>query len=427
MTEVIIIGAGVAGLMAAHVLDEKGKQVLVLEARNRLGGRIITTTNNGWPLEGGAEFIHGSLPNTRALFKRFDIKVNKTEGETYRVKSGFWQREEDLSAGWDLLIDKLNGLDKDITIEEFLDTHFPNSTFSNLKKSFRQYIEGYDAADIKKISSFSMRNEMNNENHIQFRPVSGYSELINSLAQSAVENGARIQLSSVVTKIEWVENKVTVHANDKLYIAAKIIITLPVSLLAADAGMNGPIQFIPPIPDYQRAANQIGYGGVIKILLTFRSAFWFEDRWLKENNLTEPFFILGDTTIPTWWTQYPNKSPVLTGWIAGPHAHRWSQSTDDQILAEAMQSLCIIFNKTAPYLLNALRDSLIYNWINDPFALGAYSYHYVESSGAQVVLKTPLMNTLYFSGEALADSSNFGTVEGAILSAKTVVKELLQN
>jgi monoamine oxidase len=179
--DVIIIGAGAAGLMAAYELSKAGKKVLVLEGRNRIGGRIFTIKGPHFskPVEGGAEFIHGHLPVTFELLRKAGLSYYQTGGDTWLHKDGALEKGDDFIEDWDLLIQHIKQVQTDKTLSSFLDEHFGDKKYDVLKDSVRSFVEGYDAADLNKVSTFSMKEEWSNEDQWeQYRTKSGYVKML---------------------------------------------------------------------------------------------------------------------------------------------------------------------------------------------------------------------------------------------------------
>jgi len=174
---------------------------------------------------------------------------------------------------------------------------------------------------------------------------------------------------------------------------------------------------------YSEAIKQLGFGGVIKILLEFDEAFWFDKSFLKESK--EPFFIFVDTFVPAWWTQYPNKTPLLTGWLSGPLAVKYKDLVDEEILTVAIESLASIYNIDAIALKRKLKHYMIKNWLTDTFSIGAYSYPTLSQNHSVNILKTPIEETIYFAGEAITTETT-GTVDSALKSGKEVAEIILK-
>jgi monoamine oxidase len=228
-------------------------------------------------------------------------------------------------------------------------------------------------------------------------------------------------LSSVVKKIIWQDGFAEITASDnKSFSGKKIIITVPLLFLNGEEKHAG-IFFEPELPIITEAAKQIGYNGVIKVVLEFTHAFWETGECRKAEDL---FFLFSEEKIPTWWTQLPDKTPILVGWLAGPNATKLANADDEEIVQQAIKSLSKIFNIDKQTLLKYVKASLVHNWTADPFTLCAYSYNTTTSAAAKEILLKPVSNTLFFAGEALNKGSN-ATVDAALQSGKYVAEKIL--
>lgn len=278
MSDVLIIGAGASGLMAARELLKKGKSVTILEARNRIGGRIHTMQDDGFniPAEAGAEFIHGRLPVTLKLVKEAGLRHCAMEGKMIRDQRDKVSKESELTEGWLLVTKRLKQLTHDMSIADFLQKYFSDEQHTNLRKSVRQFAEGYDAADISVASAIALREEwIGSDAGGQYRIHGGYKGITEFLMKEITLHGARIHLSTVVKKIQWKPGSVTVLTEEGLkFFAPKVIITIPLGVLKQDESERGAITFSPAIPAYRQALADLGYGHVIKILLQFHELFW---------------------------------------------------------------------------------------------------------------------------------------------------------
>ena len=136
-------------------------------------------------------------------------------------------------------------------------------------------------------------------------------------------------------------------------------------------------------------------------------------------------FIISDQVIPTYWTQNPEKSALLTGWLGGPEAAVLKDAADDHILALTIQSLGKIFDMQEADIRNLLSGAEVMNWTADPYSRGSYSYATVHTAEARKVLTAPINGAIYFAGEGLYDGPEMGTVEAALASGKKIAEIIL--
>ena len=413
--DVIIVGAGAAGLTAMKDLAEAGYKVCMLEAADSVGGRIATIEEEGFTglVETGAEFIHGKLPLTFKLLKEAGISYEVVEGDMIGVQNGEWQKEQHYDH-WDKFMNELNSLKTDITILQFLDTHFNEPQYIHLRQAIQRFAEGFDLADISKASILPLKNEWKNMDKKQYRVKGGYIQLLDYLLKCSLQKKAEIYFNACVNKIEYGTDNVTVTtAGKEKFEANKLIITVSLGVL-----QSGSIQFKPELTDHAVAIQGIGYGTVIKFLLEFKTDFW------KDFN-DEIGFLLTDEEIPTWWTQLPQESNLLTGWLGGPKAAEKIFKTSEELLQTALQSLSNIFRMPPAMLREELLHHKIICWQNKQNIKGGYSYSTLASERARKVLSTPVNDTVFFAGEAITQGETTGTVESALQSGKDTATLLM--
>ena len=195
-----------------------------------------------------------------------------------------------------------------------------------------------------------------------------------------------------------------------------MLITVPIIILQHLTGSS--INFSPGIDEYKNAARNIGYGAVIKVVIRFKEICWKKDA----------AFLLGEEKyFSTWWTQLPGKIPLLTGWCGGTKAVMLSGEKKEEILLKAINSLASVLDRDVEQLRLLIEYAEVFNWQQDELAQGAYSFETIYSAIAKKVLNTPLMDTIFFAGEALYSGKSPGTVEAALASAKLTAKTIRKN
>jgi monoamine oxidase len=417
---VVIVGAGAAGLMAARELGRAGKTVTILEARDRCGGRIdpLPRAQFGYPAEGGAEFVHGAAPVTRALLGEAQLPLSPLQGTRWTARDGPLARDDSPMPHADRLYQALANLEADLTVAEFLERDFAGDQYGALRRVITRMVEGYDAADPARASTLALRDEwMGRGLGTQARIVGGYGALIEFLAAECRRQGAAIRLGAAVRAVEVTGGRVVARCDDgDAHAGDAVILAVPLPLLTD-------IALPQPARDKAAAAvEHIGFGNVIKILLRFATDWWAH---AGGRDLTDLSFLLASTRVPTWWTQCPARDPVLTGWFAGPKSERLAQLDEAALVDLGLASLAEIFGMPVDHLTRELVAARAINWANDPFARGAYSYATPDTRAAQSVLASPDGGMVFFSGEALYRGPDMGTVEAALASGLETARTVL--
>ncbi len=421
---IVIVGGGAAGLMAGRVLSKAGQKVMLLEARERLGGRIMPLGQNvfDFPAQGGAEWVHGKAPITKSIIKEAGLTLIKEEGEIWSVRSGNLSLHKSFIQSNDKLKEKLESLTEDISIQDFLEQNFTKDSETDFKNSILKAVQGYDAADPKLMSTFTLRDEWLGQTSMMeiahdHRIKEGYGALISFLESECVKNGVDIHLNTVVNEIAIRDGSVSISTNSgEVIVTRKLIITVPLPVLKD-------IKFSEELKFKQEVSTKIGFGNVIKILLKFKTRWW---ETATKEDLSKMAFLLCNEKFLTWWTQYPEVNNVLTGWMSGPEALNCRDNSNDDLFELALNNLSNIFNINREAIREELMEYKVINWPKDPFARGAYSYTRVDTKDAYEKLAEPYNDQIFFAGEAMYSGDVTATVEGALGSGLETAERVLK-
>lgn len=422
--DIIIVGAGICGLLAARKLSEKGKKVIILEARAETGGRIRSITKGfSRPVALGPEFIHGNLPITKKLLKEAGIAFHPHEGEFYRSRDGKIVETENMTVGWDRVMEALQELKEDTTLSTFLSEYFGTPEDAELRKEVTRLAEGFDAADATRISAFSVRDEWSGDSIEEASVVEGgYALLTDYLSLECRKAGCVIHTETEVKTIHWKKGLVTIECTGgQLFEATQVLITVSLGVLTSESCDAGHIQLMPELPEKIAAAKNIGFGPVIKINMELRKPFWNDTSTSGEApQFKDLGFLNSESEIPTWWTMAPDQ-PFLVGWVGGSRAAQLQQYSDDVLCEKAINSLASALLTSETLIRENIVNVHVSNWGKDLFTKGAYSYETPETAAAKAILGEPVEDTIFFGGEALG---HMGTVESALESALEAVKKL---
>jgi monoamine oxidase len=400
--DVVVIGAGAAGLAAADALSRAGRSVLVVEARERIGGRVWTRRMPGIavPVELGGEFVHGEARITHRLAKAAGLGFTPS-GRTQRyVERGRLRRVDSFKQAQLAMRDTAALRERDLPVEDFL----KKNRLSALTRSFaRLMVQGFDAADPARASARAIAEEWSGGQMSGSQPRlrEGYGALLDWLAARVLEQGGRIKLNAAVREVRWKRGLVEVVADSFRVVSRQAVITLPLGVLQSRA-----VRFSPGL-DKEEAMEKLASGPVIKAAMRFPTAFW------QRRAPGVAFFHSPGAPFPTFWTPLPARVPLLIGWSGGPKA---TQPSWNAIRA----SLTTLFGR-----IEQPDELIIHDWANDPFARGAYSYVLVNGEGARQALAAPLAGTLFLAGEATS-AGDSGTVAGALETGQRAARSALR-
>jgi monoamine oxidase len=410
--DVVIIGAGAAGLSAARALTGAGRRVCLIEARPRIGGRIHTlhVPDLPLPIELGAEFIHGETGTTLGIVDAAALAVAQLPDDHWRVTNG---RRERIANFWETLNGvraKIGDRKRDISFSEFVKRR--RELTPRVRELACEFVEGYHAAHADRISVSALRLADGEQEGTpkQFRIANGQDALMEWLRAGLDPHHTTLLLGTVADRVQWSDGAVTVHCGAMRIRAEKLIVTIPIGVWK-----SGTLPFDPPLPEKERAIEKLEAGHVVKITFRFRERFWDDINFLHK----------AGNAIPVWWTSAPFRAPVLIGWAGGHAADALLAESPDARIDRALHAMSDAWDVPRRRIDELVCGAFTHDWQSDPFTRGAYSYAAVGGANAHDALAKPLRKTLFFAGEATSRDQT-GTVAGAIESGQRAAGEVLR-
>jgi monoamine oxidase len=420
--DVLILGAGAAGLGAARALNDAGVDVLVIEARGRVGGRVLTRSDLATPVpvELGAEFLHGDASATVSAARAYRLPVHEVEDERWvrsrgtltkipryeariaRILKATFARARPRDRSFADAIAQLPAMDRELGLS---------------------YVEGFLAAPGGDISTQSIARGGPEGPGRSMRIATGYGTLMEAFATDVARS---LRLGWTAKRVRWSRGRVRVDAVgvtglERSFRARAAIITVPLGVLRAPAGAPGHVAFDPALPAaHVRALEQMRMGNVMKVTLRFREAFW-------ENKHREKaaFFHAARAPFPTYWTSKPVHSPVVVAWAGGPAADALTGLSERRLAEIAVDGLADILGVDRREASERLEACFVHDWRADAFARGAYAHALVGGATACDRLARPIDGTLFFAGEHTMSAPDSGTVDGALKSGTRAAHDLL--
>jgi monoamine oxidase len=417
--DAIVIGGGAAGLAAARSLARRSLRVVLVEARERVGGRVWSqpVARTATPAELGAEFIHGRAPHTMALLREAGMTAIPTGGSSWILEGGELRPDSgDFIAAGSMLAGAQT-LAADESVERFLARFKDDPSMAEVTRAARAFVEGFEAADPAIASVQSIAAEWRSGVDLtSARPRGGYGPMMERLRTDCTAAGVRIATSTIVRRVAWRRGAVAIQVRgasgrSSTMHARVAVVTLPAGVLRR-AGAKGEIAFEPDLPAAKRdALASIEMGRVVKASLAFRTAFW--ERVANGRYRDAGFFRCEAGPFPAYWTQFPVRSALVVAWAGGPHATALGGVTPARLIESARDGFAALFGDAA-LARKEFDGGVVHEWDRDRFARGAYSYVAVGGTNARAALAAPLDDALFFAGEATSTDGQGGTVNGAL-------------
>jgi len=418
--KVLVIGAGIAGLSAAYHLKLAGIEATVLEARDRVGGRVWT--NRAFadiPVEFGAELIHGRSPevNTWDWVEKLGLQTwhwNKNDDSMIRTEDGDWlmmgearaaSAEFDVTRSWDLGDAPAPRDDEDLS-RYLRRIGFSEAQLRYVQRSFAnaegERMELLNAA----AHAHLFKDSDGDDDYSDYRILDGYDSYYERLA-----DGLDIRLNSVVRTIDW-KDQVTVTTTDgAVYAADAAVVTLPLGVLQADR-----LCFSPPLPRSKREALAgLRMGPVMKLVYLF------------EEPILDPAIgaIYARGNPPMWWSPSLGREGGATVWTAffsGDYAREMLALGEDAAIEKGLATLR---KEIGDPDLGYVKARWV-NWPQDPFALGGYSICLPGRYDAREKLASPTP-PLFWAGEASAPHHLTAMVHGAYFTGQRAAREIVES
>jgi monoamine oxidase len=433
--DIVIVGAGVAGLAAMRALEDRGIRTCVVEARHRIGGRIFTEHDERLPhaIELGAEFIHGSAPELVKLVGEARLAPSVIEGNRWRMRGGRLTHADDFFDKLHVVMRLLKKTGEDESFAKFLARSPGGRGATEPRALALQFVEGFHAADARRISVKALADggspsEDPEEQRIM-RIASGYDGVPAWLARGLDD---RIITDTIVERVEWAKGSVAVSVRRSNRRAATIaaraaIVTAPLGVLLARQGEEGAIRFAPSLPIIEKTRARLVMGGVARVTLLFRERWWEEkiNAAPKSASLDGLSFVYGEARdFPVCWTMHPAHLPAMVAWSGGPRVARLDGLPYEERAGRAVAAVAKNLGVTRRRLESLLEGSWTHDWGNDPFSRGAYSYPMVGGAHAAKELARPIEGTIWLAGEAADAEGRNGTVNGAIGSGRAAAESV---
>jgi monoamine oxidase len=443
--DVLVLGAGAAGLVAARRLAVAGMRVAIVEARDRIGGRIFTASRAlqsdaaPIPIEFGAEFIHGLPRSTWDIVREAQLATYELEGEPWCFDEGLLHPCGEERRGAFEVVEKIpewlaaQPAGSDATFAEYLKR---SAIDAALAERASAYVEGFNAADRNIIGVAALARQQRAENDIQadriFRICRGYSALPQFLADQFRQSGGTIIFGRPVRTIRWSRGAVSfggLDAGNRAFelTGEQAVITLPLGVLQADA-----VQFDPRPADPMAQAARMAMGPVLRQTLLFDAPFWEGAplRTAAAGIRDLGFLFAREETPATWWSVRPDATPMLTAWTAGPKAVALAKKAavsgqPRALLDDALRVLAKIFGLEAAAIEEMLVSWHTHDWQADAYSRGAYSYAPAGALDASLRMTQPVDRTLFFAGEHTDTEGHWGTVHAALNSGLRAAEQIL--
>jgi monoamine oxidase len=405
----VVIGAGAAGLAAARALRDRGRAVVVLEARDRIGGRVWTDYRFGpAPVERGAEFIHGTRVATWEWLRRAGLtSIAAPPWAGRRIALGGGR----LAGTWLLALRpdlrRLPRIGRELAGHQGPDCSLAEWTAARQLSPLARHILDVRLAHAScatpeelSVAALADEERHGSADSANFRVAEGYDRLL-----AAIGTGLEIRLGTPALLVRWDQGGAEIVTARETFAARHVVVTLPLAVLKA-----GAVRFDPALPPEKwQAIEGLAMAPALKLLMRFDAPFWDRDMT----------FLTAHDPAPVWWT-VRRGLPLLTAFLTGPRAARMAALGDAGAAEAGLGVLEELFGAAPRRLLAAYE---LVDWGADPWALGGYSSTPPGAHWLRAALAAPC-GALHFAGEATVTGDNPATVHGALGSGARAAEEI---
>jgi monoamine oxidase len=410
--DILVIGAGAAGIAAARAAIAAGRRVRVLEARPRIGGRALTDTALGLPFDLGATWIHDADHNPLTALAR-GLGVALADSDALRNEITFLGGRRATPAevaaydtAWEAFEPAIRARaaapGPDVAASEAAPR---GGAWDATVAAWQGRVIAAWPLEAISLHDFAATLLAG----ANLLPWGGFGALV-----ARIGEGLPATLGAPVERLRWGGGEAVAEGAFGSLRARAVICTLPTALIAA-----GSLRFDPALPpEVTQAAHDLPLGAAIKIAL---AAAGPDRLGLPDHASTDRMAAPGEDLIPiTFW---PQGQPIASAWIGGPLALDVAREGPDAAEALVRQEIALRLGSAAPAAFRP--GALVSDWITDPWTRGAYSHARIGAAGARAVLAAPLAGgRLCFAGEA-CHPSLAGTVGGAWLSGEQAAAHAL--
>ncbi|MFT4258128.1 flavin monoamine oxidase family protein [Microbacterium sp.] len=422
--DVVVVGAGISGLTAARLLQAKGRAVIVLEARDRVGGRVHTV-RDGRVTDLGASWIHGvtaspvaaaaeafGMPTVEFTVGGYQVDsrpiayygpdgIRLSDDEAARFAADV--HDVDARLGAVIAVSAPDASYRDVTEAALAETGWDTARAQRVREYLEHRAEEQYGAWIEDLAAHGLDDDSIDGDEVVFPE--GYDVLATRLA-----DGLDVRLEQTVTGIRWSPDVQVATAEDE-YRADAVVLTVPVGVLK-----SGSLEISPPLPEVNAdALGRLEMNAFEKVILRFPERFWDEGVYVFRQQGEEG----------RWWHSWYDLTalhgePALLTFAAGPAARGIRHWDDQRVAADIAIQLRRLFGDGIPEPVSIHRTA----WQDDPFARGSYAYMTVGSTTADHDdLATPIGGVLHIAGEATW-TDDPATVPAAMLSGHRAAERI---